>query len=105
MKDLYQDVIDITKLAESSEDGLSVEKCVSKLTEEVGELAQVLNKTIGLKGKRKSFDEVRSDVIEESADVIQNVLCITSKFGISLEEIIEEMYNKNIKWKERYVGE
>ena len=49
MKDLYQDISDLTQSFE-----VNHEKSICKLTEEVGELAQSVNKIIGIKGPIKT---------------------------------------------------
>ncbi len=92
---LYSDVDRITKSMEN----LTKEKCLSKLFEECGELAQSVNKTIGLKGSLKNDNDVRDEIIEEMVDAIQNIFCIGSKFGIRYEEITEMFPLKNNKWE------
>ena len=71
-----------------------------KLFEEVGELAQAVNKVTGR--KKLSIDDtpesIKENITEEIADVIQNAICIGCGFGITEEEILEIMASKNKKW-------
>ena len=70
-----------------------------KLAEEVGELSQSINKTIGIKKHNLTPDEIRLEVLEETADVLQNLLSIASSYNISTSEILEALEGKNEKWK------
>ena len=93
MDKLYTEISEISK-------GFKVtpERGLCKLMEETGELAQSVNKTIGFKGPIKPIDEVRHEIVEESADVIQNVFCVASLYGITYQEIVDALTEKNQKW-------
>jgi len=80
-------------------DNGDVAKALCKLAEEFGELAQVINKTIGRKPHSLSSKEIQENIIEECADVIQNVFCIADKRGIAYKEIKKALIVKNKKWK------
>lgn len=73
----------------------------SKLFEECGELAQAINKTIGMKTTSQSREEVEAEILEESADVIQNVFSILSQYGFSLSDLEKELDKKNKVWKNK----
>lgn len=71
-----------------------------KLFEESGELAQVVNKSIGRKGKKVSdVSEIKDHVCEEAADTIQCVFSLIDAYDISYEELKNKLVQKNKKWK------
>jgi len=95
MKKLFEEVQAIAKL-----DNCSISKALCKLAEEFGELAQAVNIKTGRKINLKySDDDMKNMVMEESADVIQNVFYILQKFDISYEELIKSFELKNGKWQ------
>ncbi len=71
---------------------------LGKLTEEVGELATAVNKTTGLKRHTNSQEEIRSEMLGEVADSIQNVMSIAADAGFTFDEICQAMVAKNQKW-------
>lgn len=72
---------------------------LGKLTEEVGELAQGINKTTGRKAHKENYAEIVDNIAVECADVIQNVYSLADKFGITLEQICAKMEIQNGKWE------
>jgi len=70
-----------------------------KLAEEVGELSQSINKTLGIKSHKLSEEQIKLEVIEESADVLQNLLSICAHYNITLTELLNMLKQKNTKWK------
>lgn len=74
---------------------------LNKLYEETGELAQVINKTLGRK-RKKSIDteiNIRNNIIEEIVDSIQCLFTIAQVKNISYEEICLMFMLKNRKYK------
>ena len=96
MKEIYKEVRKINKL-----DPASHAERLGKLYEESGELATEVNKTNGRKKHKNSEKEIKQNIIEESADVIQNVFSLVDGFGVTYDEIIEALQKKNEKWKKK----
>lgn len=96
MKKLFEDVKELNKL-----DKASHAERLGKLTEEVGELATEINKITGRKSHSNTNDEIQKEIIQEAADVIQNVFSIVEGFNITYEDIVESMKLKNIKWRSK----
>ena len=94
MKKIFKQIQKLNKL-----DKAGVPEALCKLAEEFGELAQVLNKTIGRKPHTLTEKQIQDNIIEECADVIQNVFCIADKRGIPLKKIKKALKSKNKKWK------
>jgi NTP pyrophosphatase (non-canonical NTP hydrolase) len=80
-------------------DKCSISEAVCKFVEESGELIREINKTTGRKILRETNEEVLSNIKEEMADTLQNLLLICSRFNISLEELLSEVELKNKKWE------
>lgn len=96
MEELYREIQALNKL-----DKATHAERLGKLYEESGELATEINKTNGRKGHNDSDKKIRKNVIEEAADVIQNVFSITDGFDITYEELVEAMEQKNKKWERK----
>ena len=80
--------------------GVTLERATLKATEELGELVQGVNRTLGIKNMiGLTPADVKANVLEEIADTIQNVLSIGVKYGFTFEEIEEEIIKKNKKWR------
>ena len=69
-----------------------------KVAEEFGELAQSVNKTIGRKINKLSEEEKKAEIIEEGADLIQTTISLLYGYGITAEELIAALVEKNKKW-------
>jgi NTP pyrophosphatase (non-canonical NTP hydrolase) len=96
VKELYQQIKELNKL-----DKATHAERLGKLFEESGELATEVNKTNGRKKTSDSDKQIKQNVIEEAADVIQNVFSIVDGFGIEYEEIVDAMKLKNKKWEKK----
>jgi len=96
MKKIYKEVQDINKL-----DPATHAERLGKLFEEAGELATEVNKTNGRKKHKNTNEEIKNNIKEEAADVIQNVFSIIDGFGIEYQEIVDQIKKKNKKWKSK----
>jgi NTP pyrophosphatase (non-canonical NTP hydrolase) len=65
---------------------------LARLTEEVGEVARILNAQYGDKPKKPG--EVHEELSEELADVIHTVLCIANSQNIVMDEPLQRAINK-----------
>lgn len=65
---------------------------LARLTEEVGELARLMNHRFGPKTKRS--DEPEQDLALELADVLFVLLVIANQQGIDLDEALERTLSK-----------
>lgn len=73
-----------------------------KLTEEVGELAKAINKLNGRKklSRKDNITSITEEILFESADVIQNTICILCKLGFKQEDLLQALNIKNKKWED-----
>jgi NTP pyrophosphatase (non-canonical NTP hydrolase) len=99
MKKIFDEIHEINKL-----DDVGVDKALCKLAEEFGELAQEVNKVIGRKTHNLTSEQIKDNIREECADVIQNTICIADKMGIPYEDLVRDMATKNIKWRKKVDG-
>ncbi len=65
---------------------------LARTTEEVGEVARILNHLYGDKPKKPT--EQHEDLGEELADVIYTILCIANNLKIDLDEPINKVIDK-----------
>jgi NTP pyrophosphatase (non-canonical NTP hydrolase) len=65
---------------------------MTRLAEEVGELAREVNHRFGQKTKK--LDEAEGDLGMEMADVLFVLICMANREGIDLEEAFERMMAK-----------
>ena len=65
---------------------------LARLSEEVGEVARVLNHKYGDKPKKP--DEKPDDLSDELGDVLWTLICLANSEGINLEETIEKSIHK-----------
>ena len=65
---------------------------MTRLAEEVGELAREVNHRFGQKTKKK--DELDGDLGMEMADILFVLICMANREGIDLEEAFERMMQK-----------
>lgn len=94
---LFKDVFEL-----SWDDNASTFEHISKLAEEFGEFAQVVNKMHGRKGNKRDYDseQLKLDLIEEGVDVLQVVFSILAKNGItSLSQLFQTFDQKNIQYR------
>lgn len=87
----YQQRIDesVQKLEKPYWSPLSI---LARLTEEVGEVARIINHKFGDKPKKP--DEVHEDLGDELADVLYAVLCLANSQGIDLDEPMQKAIAK-----------
>lgn len=96
MRELFEQVKKI-----ASTDQVPIEHAMGKLFEEVGELAQCINMTNGMKVNNLKPDEIVLEARQEIIDVIQNCFWVAQRLGISYDELIEEFKVKNEKWESK----
>jgi NTP pyrophosphatase (non-canonical NTP hydrolase) len=96
LEDIYQEIKEL-----DSTDPCSISEAVCKFSEESGEWIREINKTTGRKILKESLEEVHSNIREEAADTLQNLLLICSRFNITLDDLLNEVQNKNQKWKDQ----
>ncbi len=65
---------------------------VARLTEEVGEVARVVNHRYGDKPKKPGEDE--DDLEGELADVLWTIICLANREGVSLERGMDKAVQK-----------
>ena len=65
---------------------------LARLTEEVGEVARILNHQYG--DKPKKLGEEHNHLGDELADVIYACICLANREGISLDEYLEKAIAK-----------
>lgn len=92
MEKLYKDIKRI-----DSKHHRGIARKLGKITEELGELFSGVYSFLGWKRnkKNKTESELKENILEEGADVIQNVFCVLSHFGFTYEQVIEELDRKN----------
>lgn len=74
---------------------------LARLSEEVGEVARVLNHKYGDKPKKPS--EGPDDLSDELGDVLWTIICLANHEGINLEDTIQRSINKLvIRDKDRF---
>lgn len=91
---IYQEIKEIDNL-----DKCSVSDAVCKFTEESGEWIREINKTTGRKIISESNEQLQANILEEAADTLQNFLLICGRFDIKIEDLLNEVLKKNIKWE------
>lgn len=95
MKDIFNEIHEINQI-----DKCSIEKAVCKMAEEFGELAQAVNMTIGKKRHNLAIEQIDDNIAEETADLIQNAICVADKRGIHYEVIHKKLVTKTAEWKQ-----
>ncbi|MFH1162196.1 MAG: nucleotide pyrophosphohydrolase [Candidatus Jorgensenbacteria bacterium] len=65
---------------------------MTRLTEEVGELAREINHRYG--PKKKKTTENNSEIGDEIADVVYTLVCMANSLGIDLDESFQKMMDK-----------
>jgi len=98
MQSHFTEVSKILK-KDRKKNGTNEAKLLCKLTEEVGELAQSVNKIIGMKGTSEPVSEIDNNISEEIADCIQILFTIGIMRNISYEDLTKMLAQKNIKYK------
>lgn len=97
MRKAYEQIAGIiskTDLAENT--SLNMTFHLAKLTEEVGELAQAVNKLNGRKKKKgASLQDINDNIEEEAADSIQCIMAIAINAGVQYESLKKRLTEKN----------
>jgi NTP pyrophosphatase (non-canonical NTP hydrolase) len=65
---------------------------MTRLSEEVGELAREVNHRFGQKTKKK--DEAEGDMAMEMADILFVLICMANREGIDLQQAFDRMMAK-----------
>ena len=65
---------------------------LARMSEEVGEVARILNHKFG--DKPKKVGEVHEDLADELADVLYTVICLANSQGIELDEPLKKAIAK-----------
>ena len=68
---------------------------LARLTEELGELARVLNHEVGPKKKKPT--EADQDLGEEMADVLFALICLANQMDVDLDAAFERTLNKVVR--------
>lgn len=91
-----------SKLDKKNNLGIAGHLC--KAAEELGELAQSINKLIGRKKikENESKEQIKDNILEESADLIQCVIAILSskELDFTAEQLKQKLFDKNLDYKE-----
>lgn len=100
MRKAYQQIKDIIqKLDHPDTAAINMTLHLSKLTEEVGELAQSINKLNGRKKlKGETNDQINDNIEEEAADAIQCIMAIAINAGVEYESLKKRLIEKNTKF-------
>lgn len=94
IEELYEEIKSLDKT-----DKCTISEAVCKFVEESGEMVQEINKTTGRKIIRETNEEILSNIKEEIADTLQNLLLISSRFNIDINDLLQQVSSKNQKWK------
>lgn len=96
MNTLFKQITDITIA-----DGATSGEYLNKLFEESGELAREVNQ---LNGRRKVIDKdsIRANILEEGADSVQCLFALLASVGITFEELVAKISEKNKVWIKKY---
>ena len=74
---------------------------LARLTEEVGEVARILNHKYGDKPKKPG--EVHEELADELADIVFGVVCMANSEDIDLDSALERALNKlTVRDKDRF---
>jgi NTP pyrophosphatase (non-canonical NTP hydrolase) len=100
MRKAYEQLEEIVKKNDSALPlPLAMTFHLGKLTEEVGELAQAVNKINGRKKiKSESKEEILDNVEEEAADAIQCIMAIAINAGVKYDSLKKRLVEKNHKF-------
>lgn len=96
MKKIFKDIGKITDTMGAPK---STHMC--KLTEEVGEMAEIVNIELGTKNGSKK--NIKEHATEELADIIQITFALANQYGITFEELNTAITVKTSKWVNKYV--
>ena len=82
-------------------DPATISERLCKVMEEVGELAQAINKTTGRKfwKKNDTLKKINENILEEGVDSIQCIVSLLTQMGFNDDDIISVMEKKNKAWE------
>ena len=83
----------------STKETKTCEQRFMKLNEEVGELAEAILQSTGLKRSDKDNAEMREHILEETCDALNVLYSIASWHGFTKSQIEEMMHKKLDKWE------
>jgi NTP pyrophosphatase (non-canonical NTP hydrolase) len=100
MRKAYEQLEEIVKKNDSAlPPALAMTFHLGKLTEEVGELAQGVNKVNGRKKiKGETHEEIIDNIEEEAADAIQCIMAIAINAGVKYDSLKKRLIEKNHKF-------
>jgi len=101
MKKIYSEISEIINKDQPAVIGVPLEITLhlAKLMEEVGELAQAVNKINGRKGmKGETYEQVYNNIEEEAADSIQCIMAIAITAGVDYDSLKKRISEKNKKY-------
>lgn len=101
MKKAFKELTDLLKNYESKSDTASnMTGHLAKLTEEIGELAQSVNKTNGRKKRlpEETNDKIKDNIVEEASDAIQCIMAIVINAGGDYDSLKKSLHKKNGKF-------
>jgi NTP pyrophosphatase (non-canonical NTP hydrolase) len=76
---------------------------LARISEEVGELARLINHLFGPKPKKAS--EASQELGEEMADIIFALICLANSQGIDLEKSLQQVIDKVwVRDRDRYTA-
>ncbi len=100
MKKNFNQIVSLVE-QDAKLNGATVSLHLNKLTEEVGEFAQVINKTLGIKTKKKydTPEAIKDNIAEEGADMIQIIVGICHLHSITYDQLMEKLTDKNHEYQ------
>lgn len=101
MRKAFKEVRDlVSKIDRPENKAINMTMHLAKLSEEFGELAQAINKFNGRKKRKGETDNAIDDnIVEEGADIIQNVMAIVVNAGGDYETLKAKLHEKNKKFE------
>src|SRR4051812_11147081 len=100
---MNQQLLDYIKIL-SLKDKKTLMGKLAKTTEEVGELARVIQPFDNAHGTLHRF-VTRQNILEEVADVMLAVMSIAYSLGYEDSDIEDMVYNKSLYWNEKQLKE
>ncbi len=89
----YQEEIDHIVIVEQRSGYWAPLSILARITEEVGEVARLLNHLYGSKPKKDT--EEKQELDEEIADVMYGLICLANSEQIDLDHAMQKVLNKS----------
>jgi NTP pyrophosphatase (non-canonical NTP hydrolase) len=85
----------------NSKDQASHSERMCKVMEEIGELAQAVNRTTGRKilKEKDTVESMNENLLEEGVDSIQCIISLLKGYGYGHKDILKKMKHKNKVWE------